>query len=62
MTRTPGRDYGHEAPSHPDEHPLELPASAIAELKAGLKAPLDVPGKGQVHAHFIVMPVPARSE
>lgn len=62
MTRTPGRDYGHEAPSHPDEHPLELPASAIAELEAGLKAPLDIPGKGQVHAHFIVMPVPARSE
>jgi hydroxyacylglutathione hydrolase len=62
MTRTPGRDYGHEAPTHPDEHPLELPASAIGELKAGLKAPLDVPGKGQVHDHFIIMPVPARSE
>ncbi|WP_295630804.1 MBL fold metallo-hydrolase [Novosphingobium sp.] len=62
MTRTPGLDYGHEAPTHPDEHPLELPASTIAELKIGLKAPLDVPGKGQVHDHFIVMPVPARSE
>ncbi|GAC1403793.1 MAG: hypothetical protein NVSMB69_00810 [Novosphingobium sp.] len=62
MTRTPGRDYGHEAPTHPDEHPLELPASAVADLKAGLKAPLDVPGKGQVHDHFIIMPVPARSE
>lgn len=62
MTRTVGRDYGHEAPTHPDEHSLELPASAIAELKTGLKAPLDVPEKGQVHDHFIIMPVPARSE
>ena len=24
MTRTPGRDYPHEAPAHPDEHRLEL--------------------------------------
>jgi glyoxylase-like metal-dependent hydrolase (beta-lactamase superfamily II) len=62
MTRTAGRDYGHEAPSHPDEHPLELPVSAIAELKVGLKAPLNVPEKAQVHNHFIVMPVPSRSE
>lgn len=60
MTRTPGKDYGHEAPTHPDEHVLELPASSIRELQAGLKAPLDVPGQGQVHDHFIIMPVPAR--
>lgn len=62
MTRTPGKDYGHEAPSHPEEHPLELPAGSIAELQAGLKAPLDLPGKPQVHDHFIIVPVPPRAE
>lgn len=62
MTRVPGKDYGHEAPTHPDEHPLELPASAIAELREGLKAPLDVPEQGQVHDHFIIYPVAPRSE
>lgn len=62
MTRTPGRDYPQEAASHPDEHPLELPASSIAELRDGLAARLDVPGEGQVHDHFIIMPVPARDE
>lgn len=62
MTSTPGRDYPHEASSHPDEHPLELPASAIAELRDGLAAKLDVPDQGQVHPHFIIMPVAARAE
>jgi len=62
MTRTPGRDYPHEAPTHPDEHPLELPASSIAELRSGLKAKLDVPEQPQVHDHFIIYPVPARAE
>ena len=62
MTRKPGIDFGHEAPSHPDEHPLELPASAIGDLKAGLKAPLDQPDSRQVHDHFIIVPVPPRSE
>ncbi|GGB74936.1 MBL fold metallo-hydrolase [Blastomonas aquatica] len=62
MTRTPGQDYPHEAASHPNEHPLELPASAIAELRSGLKARLDVPEQGQVHDHFIIMPVAARAE
>ncbi|MDM7955264.1 MBL fold metallo-hydrolase [Blastomonas sp.] len=60
MTRTPGRDYPHEAASHPDEHLLELAADSIAELRSGLAAKLDVPGEGQVHDHFIIMPVPAR--
>ncbi|MDB5726187.1 MAG: beta-lactamase-like protein [Novosphingobium sp.] len=60
MTRTPGRDYGHEAATHPDEHLLELPATTIGELQAGLKAPLDVPGQPQIHDHFIITPVPAR--
>lgn len=62
MTRTAGKDYGHEAPSHPDEHPLELPASSIAELKVGMKAALDVPERGQIHDHFIIDPVPRRGE
>ena len=62
MTRTPGRDYAHEAASHPDEHALELPAAAIAELRQGLTAGLDVPDQGQVHDHFIIMPVGARAE
>lgn len=62
MTRTPGKDYEHEAASHPGEHPLELPAGSIAELRQGLKARLDVPDKGQVHDSFIIMPVAARAE
>ncbi|MGQ2943814.1 MAG: MBL fold metallo-hydrolase [Blastomonas fulva] len=62
MTRTPGRDYSHEAASHPDEHALELPAAAIAELRQGLTARLDVPDQAQVHDHFIIMPVGARAE
>ncbi len=62
MTRTPGRDYGHEALTHPDEHPLELPASSIAELRAGLKAKLDTPDQPQVHDRFIITPVPPRAE
>jgi len=62
MTRTPGRDYPHEAATHPDEHRLELPARSIAELRAGLKAKLDVPERSQVHDHFIIYPVAARAE
>lgn len=62
MTRTPGRDYGHEALTHPDEHPLELPASSIAELRAGLKAKLDTPDQPQMHDRFIITPVPPRAE
>lgn len=62
MTRTPGKDYPHEAATHPDEHPLELPAAAIAELREGLKAPLDVPDTRQVRDHFIIVAVPPRTE
>lgn len=62
MTRTPGRDYGHETAVHPDEHPLELPAATIGELQAGLRAKLDDPAQPQVHDHFIITPVPARGE
>lgn len=62
MTRAPGRDYPHEAATHPDEHRLELPARSIGELQAGLKAKLDVPERPQVHDHFILYPVAARTE
>lgn len=62
MTRTPGRDYEHEAPTHPDEHSLELPAGSIAELQEGLKGKLDVPEQPQVHDHFIIYPVAPRAE
>ena len=62
MTRTPGRDYGHEAPTHPDEHRLELGAGSIGELRAGLRAKLDVPDAPQVHDDFILYPVAARAE
>uniref|UniRef100_UPI0035CA061F MBL fold metallo-hydrolase n=1 Tax=uncultured Sphingomonas sp. TaxID=158754 RepID=UPI0035CA061F len=62
MTRTAGKDYAQAVPAHPDEHRLELPVTSIRELQQGLKAPLDVPGKAQVHADFIIAPVAARAE
>ena len=62
MTRKPGKDYAHEAPSHPDEHPLELPAATIGELQTALKAPLDTSDKPEVRDRFIIVPVPARPD
>lgn len=62
MTQTPGRDYGHEAPTHPDEHVLEMPVSQLRELQAGFKAKLDVPDTRAVHDHFIIVPVPSRDQ
>jgi hydroxyacylglutathione hydrolase len=62
MTRTPGKDYGHEAPSHPDEHALELPGASIGRLRAGLKAPLDKPDVPQIGPDFIIMPVAPRPQ
>lgn len=62
MTRTPGRDYPHEAATHPDEHRLELPAESIGELQTGLKAALDVPEQPQVHDRFIIYPVAPRAQ
>lgn len=60
MTRSPGRDYPHEAKAHPDEHLLELPAASITELQTGLKAALNVPEQPQVHDDFIIYPVAPR--
>jgi hypothetical protein len=34
MTTTPGKDYGFEAATHPDEHALALPPDAISRLAA----------------------------
>lgn len=62
MTGAAGQDYGHEAPTHPDEHRLELPAAMIGELREGLKASLGAPDTRQVHDHFIIVMVPARPE
>jgi len=62
MTREPGRDYGHEAPTHPDEHPLEMPVTQLRELQAGFRAKLDEPDTRQVHDHFIIVPVPPRDQ
>ena len=62
MANAPGRDYEHEAATHPDEHPLELSPRLIGELQAGMKAKLSTPDERQVHDHFIIVPVPARPE
>lgn len=57
MARIPGKAYGFDATSHPDEHVLELPASAMTELQSGLKT-LGESHKPQVHDDFIILPVP----
>lgn len=62
MTQVPGRDYPHEAATHPDEHVLELPARSIGELRGGLKTDLSIPDKPMVLDDFIITPVPARPE
>jgi len=62
MTQTPGRDYPHEATSHPDEHRLELPKHSIAQLQKGLTASLDIPEQPQVHDDFIIYPVAPRRD
>ncbi|MBC7519542.1 MAG: MBL fold metallo-hydrolase [Sandarakinorhabdus sp.] len=59
MTDTPGKDYGMEAPAHPDEHPLELPASAVQRLQAAVHRMADAPVIGN-EGDFIVYPRPPR--
>jgi glyoxylase-like metal-dependent hydrolase (beta-lactamase superfamily II) len=65
MTNVPGKDYAHEAPSHPDEHPLALSPDAIIRLQATVQAmnakPV-TPGAIANAGDFIVVPVPARNE
>lgn len=62
MTSMAGKDYLQEASAHPNEHLLELPPGTITELQTGLRFPLDAPGDQQLHDHFIVVPVPPRTE
>lgn len=62
MTREPGRDYGHEAKTHPDEHGLEMSVAQLRALQAGFRARLDVPDERQVHDDFIIVPVPPRDQ
>jgi len=59
MTTTPGKDYGHEAPTHPDEHVLQLPPSAIGELQQAVAKEPSPPVVDR-HGDFILNPVPAR--
>ncbi|CDO35134.1 MBL fold metallo-hydrolase [Novosphingobium sp. KN65.2] len=62
MTVEPGRDYAQEVLEHPAEHVLEMPVETIGALQDGLKSNLDVPEQPQVHDHFIVYPVAARTD
>jgi glyoxylase-like metal-dependent hydrolase (beta-lactamase superfamily II) len=61
MTTTPGKDYGHEAPTHPSEHRLPLSPAAIGELQQAVAKAGPAPEIDR-HADFIVNPVPARHE
>ena len=58
MTTTPGKDYGHEAPTHRNEHVLELPPEAAYELQRVTDS-TDF-AKPAVTDDFIVFPVEAR--
>lgn len=59
MTRTPGKDYGPQAPAHPDEHPLALPANAIPRLAAATRRVAPAPAIRN-EGDFILYPVPPR--
>lgn len=59
MTREPGKDYRDLARTHPDEHALELPYTELLALQAALHAMGDT-AKRDVHADFIVFPLPPR--
>ena len=59
MTRTPGKDFVDEAPSHPDEHALELPYAALIELQGAVHKMGDTPVR-DAHADFIVFPLPPK--
>jgi glyoxylase-like metal-dependent hydrolase (beta-lactamase superfamily II) len=59
MTTTPGQDYEHEAPTHPNEHALELAPAAAAELHKVADGMGDST-EPAVTDDFIVFPVEAR--
>lgn len=62
MTTQPGKDYGHEAPTHPQEHRLELGAAQMELLAKGLQAQLDQADQRQVHRDFIIVTVSPRDQ
>lgn len=57
MTNRPGKDYGFEAPTHPDEHPLALPPDAISRLAAAAHGVADAPVISN-QGDFILYPRP----
>lgn len=59
MTTTPGKDYGFEAPSHPDERVLELAPEAAYRLERAVEGMGDTVQRA-VTDDFIVFPVEAR--
>nr|WP_235902956.1 MBL fold metallo-hydrolase [Sandarakinorhabdus oryzae] len=59
MTTTPGKDYGFEAATHPDEHPLALPADAITRLAAAAHRVAGAPVISN-EGDFILYPRPPR--
>ena len=60
MTRAPGKDFADLAPAHPDEHALELPYDDLLELQAAVHKMGDAVVR-DVHADFIVQPLPPRT-
>jgi len=59
MTRTPGKDFIDEAPTHPDEHALDLPYADLLALQAAVHKMGDTVAR-DVHDDFIVFPLPPR--
>jgi glyoxylase-like metal-dependent hydrolase (beta-lactamase superfamily II) len=59
MTRTPGKDFVDEAPSHPDERLLELPYADLLELQTAVHKMGDTPVR-DTHNDFIIYPIPPR--
>ena len=59
MTRTAGKDFVDEAPTHANEHALELPYSDLLQLQAAVHNMGDTVTR-DVHDDFIVFPLPPR--
>ena len=57
MTRTPGRDYAMDIPTHPNEHVLQLPYSALLELQKSVDKMGEEP-RLDIHRDFILYPIP----
>lgn len=59
MTTMPGKDYGHEATTHPAEHGLALSPAVIRELQKAADVEPATPVLDR-HGDFIIVPVPPR--